>query len=226
MDPLNVVKITAAIVSVIIAFTAGFIELRLNPDYWLNRWFTIFFISTSLGFLTYTIYHLILDFSQIIIPIMILAQIFFNLVPISAVMTVFILEKYKKIAMDFRHLGIMMGLFIIMSIGYFIWIPQLNMVSYNQGIVNTVTPIGWFLFVNIIRLILDIFVVYRYAVILRKIEGETKKRIIWFFIGILVAIIGVFFNLIGGFLDFIYLEIVALILLDVGMIIIVKGFFI
>ncbi len=220
------VKIIAAIVSVIIAFIAGFIELRLNPDNWLNRWFAIFFISTSLGFFTYTIYHIILDFSEIIIPIMITTQIIFNLVPISAVMTVFIIEKYQKVAMDLKHLGIMIGLFIIMSIGYFIWIPRLDMVSYNQGIVNTVTPIEWFFFVNIIRLILDIFVVYKYAVIIGKIEGDTKTRVIWFFVGLLVAIMGVFFNLIGGFLDVIFFEILAVILLDIGIFIIVKGFFI
>lgn len=226
MDPLNTIKITTALISVLIAFTAGFIELRLNPDYWLNRWFAIFFISTSLGFLTYTIYHLILNFSQIIIPIMIIAQIIFNLVPVSAVMTVFVLEKFKKVAMDLRHLGIMMGLFIIMSIGFFIWIPELDMGNYEQGIVNTETPLGWFLFVNTMRLILSIFVVYRYAMIIRKLEGETKKRVVWFFIGIIIAITGMFINVLGGFLDFIFLEILALILIDIGFVVVIKGFFI
>ena len=58
MDVLNILKITASIITVIFSFIAGYIELRKNPDYWLNRWFAISFVSFAFGFLAYTIYHI------------------------------------------------------------------------------------------------------------------------------------------------------------------------
>jgi len=140
MDIYNLIKIITAVITVIISLTIGFNVLRLNPGNLLNKWFTLFFISSSTGFLIYTVYHLILDNSQVIIPLMITAQIFFNFIFISLMMTVFVLEKYKKVAMSLRYLGTMMALFIIMSLGYFIWIPTLNMVRYAERIVDTDTP--------------------------------------------------------------------------------------
>ena len=93
MDILNLIKIIAAIITVVFGFIAGYVELRLDPKNWLNRWFALFFISTSLGFLAYTIYHFILFNPHIVIPIMISAHILLNFAAISLVMTVFILEK-------------------------------------------------------------------------------------------------------------------------------------
>ena len=61
MDPFNIIKIIMAIITVIIAFTVGFHVIHLNPKDLLNIWFTISFIISSLGFLLYTIYHLILN---------------------------------------------------------------------------------------------------------------------------------------------------------------------
>ncbi len=226
MDIYNIIKIITAIITVVIAITVGFRVLRLNPGDLLNIWFTLFFISSSLGFLIYTIYHLILNNSQIIIPIMITAQIIFNFIFISLVMTVFILEKYKKVAMSLKYLGSMMVLFFIMSFGYFIWTPELNMDRYEKGIVDTNTPTEWFIFITIVRTIMSIYVVYKYAIITKKIEEETKKRVQWFFIGIIFAIIGMFINLIGGFLRSIIIEIFALIAIDIGTIALLKGFLI
>lgn len=226
MDIFNLIKIIAAAITVVISFTVGFRVLRLNPGNLLNKWFTLFFISSSLGFLTYTIYHLILNNPQIIVPMMIIAQIFFNFIFISLLMTVFILEKYEKVAMSLRYLGLMMGLFIIMSAGYFIWIPTLNMARYTQGIVDTNTPTEWFIFINLVRTVLSIYVVYKYAIMTRNIEEDTKKRVQWFFIGIIFAIIGMFINLIGGFLRSIIIEIFALIAIDIGTIALFKGFLI
>ena len=48
---LNLIKTIVASISVIIALIAGFIELRLNPDSWLNRWFALFFYLGSDGIL-------------------------------------------------------------------------------------------------------------------------------------------------------------------------------
>ncbi len=224
MDLLNLLKIITAAITVIIAFTVGIIELRLNPDNILNRWFFLFFISTSLGFLAYTAYHFILFNADLVIPIMITAHIIINFIPISLVMTVFIIEKYKKIAMSFRYLGIMIVLFVIMSFGYFVWIPELNTTDYSNGIVNTETRTEWFIFVNFARILLFAFVVYKYAKITRKIGEDTKKRIQWFFMGIIIAIIGLLINLVGGMLKWIPMEIIALIAVDIGIVLVFKGF--
>lgn len=224
MDLLNILKIIAAIITLVIAVAVGIIELRLNPDNMLNRWFFLFFISAALGFSAYTAYHFILDNADLVIPIMITAHIIINFIPISLVMTVFIIEKYKKIAMSFRYLGIMIVLFGIMSFGYFVWIPELNTTDYSNGIVNTETRIEWFIFVNLIRILLFIFVVYKYARITRSIGEDTKKRIQWFFVGIIVATFGLIINLLGGMLKWIPMEIIALIAVDIGIVLVFKGF--
>jgi len=231
MDIYNLIKIIAAIISLIIAFTVGIIELRLNPDNWLNRWFFLFFISTALGFLTYTIYHFIYtgsysNDSDIIIPIMITTQIFFNFIPVSLVMTVLILEKYKKVAMSLKYLGTMLALFIIMSVGYFILPPTLNKEKHDEKIIDTETEPVLMIFVNLLRIVLFCYVVYKYAIITRKVEKETKRRVQWFFAGIFLAIIGLFLNLIGGILTNNLFEILALLIIDIGMVLIFKGFLI
>lgn len=226
MDVLNLIKIITAIISAIFTFIVGISVLRLNPDNLLNRWFTLFFLSASGGFLTYTIYHLITFNADIIIPIMITAQIFYNFLFISLVMTVFVLEKFEKIAMGPKYFGTMMVLFFIMTVGYFIWVPSLNTERFEQGIVDTETPMGWFIFVKLVQIGLSIYVVYKYAMIARKIGEETKKRVQWLFIGISIIIIGLLLNLVGGVLGSILTEIFALIVLDIGTIVLFKGFLI
>ena len=226
MDVLNLVKIITAIISVIFAFIVGIRVLLLNPENLLNRWYALFFLSSSVGFSTYTIYHFITFNADIIIPIMITAQIFFNLLFVSLVMTVFVLEKFEKIAMGLKYLGTMMALFIIMSFGYFIFVPSLNTERFEQGIVDTETPFGWFIFVNVIRIGLSIYVVYKYAMMTRKIGEETKKRVQWLFVGIIIITIGLLLNLAGGISGIILIEIFALIAFDIGTILLFKGFLI
>ncbi|MFX1380569.1 MAG: hypothetical protein ACFFA4_16885 [Promethearchaeota archaeon] len=224
MDIFNLIKIIAASITIVFSFAVGFRVLRLNPVNLLNRWFTIFFISSSLGFLIYTIYHLILNNPQIVIALMITTQIFFNLIFISLMMTVFILEKYEKVAMSFKYLGTMIALLILMSVGYFIWIPTLNMARYALGIVDTRTPLPWFISIILIRALLLIYVVYKYAIMSRKMEGEVRKRVQWFFIGIIFIIIALVIDLFGGAFDFILVEVFALIAVDIATITILKGF--
>ena len=241
MDTLLLIKIITASISVIIALVAGFIELRLNPKNWLNRWFALFFISTAMGFFVYTFYHSIYtgDFyadQAIIIPLLITAQILLNLPSVCLVMTVFILEKYKKIALNYKHLGVMMVLLVIMSFGYFIWVPTLNWDKYHQVnyIIDTDTVSFLAYFVNFLRLILFVYVIFKYAMITRKVEEDTKKRIQWFFGGVILIIVGVIINLIGGIFGEALLgapgetliEVFALVLLDIGIFVIIKGFLI
>ena len=226
MDILNLLKIITTIITATIALIIGLRVLFLNKSDLLNKWFALYFISSSLGFLIYAIYHLILDNSNIIIPLMITAHIFFNFNSISLPMTLFVLEKHTKIAMSLKYLGTMLILFFIMSIGYFILPPYLDMGDYALGIVNTHTPPGLLIFVNAIRILIAIYAVYRYIVINRKIEGETKNRIKWFSFGVIVFLFGLVFNLIGGLVSLSVMEILALIIIDIGALVVLKGFLI
>ena len=226
MDPLNLMKIITTIITAVIALIIGLRVLSLNKSDLLNRWFALYFISSSLGFTIYAIYHLILNNADVIIPLMITAHIFFNFNSISLMMTLFVLEKHTKIAMSMKYLGTMLILFFIMSIGYFIFPPYLDMDDYALGIVNTHTPPGLQIFVNAIRILLGIYVAYRYIVINRKIEGETKNRIKWFSIGVIIIILGISINLTGGLLSLIVMEIFALMIIDIGALLVLKGFLI
>ena len=75
MEIENYLKIITAIISCIFSFIAAYIELKKDHKFWLNRWFALFFSSIGLGFLTYTIYHLITENASIVIPIMITAHV-------------------------------------------------------------------------------------------------------------------------------------------------------
>jgi len=226
LDPLNILKIITTIITAVIALIIGLRVLFLNKSDLLNRWFALYFISSFSGFLIYAIYHLILNNADIIIPLMITAHIFFNFNSISLTMTLFVLEKYTKIAMSMKYFGTMLIVFFAMSIGYFLFPPYLDMDDYALGLVDTITPPGLFIFVNTIRILLAIYAAYRYIVITRKIEGETKNRIIWFSLGVIIIIIGLFINLTGGLLSLIMMEILALIIIDIGALLILKGFLI
>jgi len=226
LDLVNILKIITTIITAAIALIIGLRVLLLNKRDLLNRWFALYFISSSLGFLIYAIYHLILDNPDIIIPLMITAQIFFNFNAISLPMTLFVLEKHTKIAMSMKYLGTMLILFFVMSSGYFIFRPILDMGDYSLNIIDTNTPLGWLIFVNVIRISLAIYAAYRYIVINRKIEGETKNRMKWFSIGVIIFILGLFINLTGGMLEIIVIEILALIVIDIGALFVLKGFLI
>jgi len=226
MDFLNILKIIATIITAVITLIIGLRVLYLNKNDLLNRWFALYFITSSLGFLIYAIYHLILNNTDIIIPLMITAQIFFNFNSISLTMTLVVLDKHTKIAMSLKYFGIMLILFFVMSIGYFIFPPHLELDDYALGIVNTHTPPGLLIFVNAIRILLAAYAAYRYIVINKKIEGETKNKIKWFALGVIVTILGVFINLAGGLFSLIVIEIIALVIIDIGVVLILKGFLI
>ncbi|MHA1242437.1 MAG: hypothetical protein ACTSQU_16880 [Promethearchaeota archaeon] len=226
MDIVNILKIITTIITAAIALIIGLRVLLLNKESLLNRWFALYFISSSLGFSIYAIYHLILNNADIIIPLMITAHLFFNFNSISLVMTLFVLEKHTKVAMSLKYLGTMLIIFFIMSIGYFIFTPNLKMVEYADGIVDTHTPPGLFIFVNAIRILLVLYAAYRYIVINRKIEGETKNRIKWFSLGVIVFLFGLSINLTGGLFSLIVLEILALIIIDIGALLVLRGFLI
>ena len=97
-------------------------------------------------------------------------------------------------------------------------------IDYIKNIVDTTTPRGWFIFVNVLRIALFIYAIIKYAIMTRKVEEDTKKRIFWFFTGITLVIVGLIVNLLGGLLEFIILEILALVAINIGILVITKGF--
>ncbi|TXT63407.1 MAG: membrane protein of unknown function [Promethearchaeota archaeon] len=224
MDILNIFKVVTSIITVVLAFTVGVIELKKNPKYWLNRWFFLYFAAISLGFLFYTIYHLILSTPLPIIPLMITAQILYHVGLVSVLMTVFILEHSEAVAMSYKYLLIILGLFILSIFGYFIWIPSLNMERFEQGIIDTETPLFWYIYVSLWRILISIYVLYKFWNISKKFEGKERIRVIWFFAGSIINIGGIFLNMIGGIFSSLLLEIIGLALFNVGTLVILKGF--
>ena len=226
MIPVEVMKIIPPLITGVIALLAGFVELRLNPKNWLNRWFFSFFLSASLAHFAYTIYHLVIISETITSIGAVITQIFFNLIPISLVMTVFVLEKFSKVAMSLRYLGVMMLIFILMSLGSILLPPKPDPTKFANGIIDTNTNPIWFISVNFLRMALFGYALFKYGMIIKKTEGEAKQRMKWFFIGILISFIGLIMNLLGGILINTVIEVLALILFNIGTITIVKGFFI
>jgi hypothetical protein len=80
--------------------------------------------------------------------------------------------------------------------------------------------------VNAIRILLATYAAYRYAIINRKMDGETKNRIKLFSFGVILFIFGLLINLAGGVLSLIVIEILALIIIDIGALLVLKGFLI
>jgi hypothetical protein len=122
-----------------------------------------------------------------------------------------------------KYLGIMILVFILMSLGYIILPPQPISSKFDIGIVDTETNKPWQIIVNIIRMALFGYALYKYIMITKKTEGEAKKRIKLFSIGIIIVIFGLIFNLVGGVVHKYEIEIFALILFNIAAIIIVKG---
>lgn len=226
MDLIILIKVIFAIVITVIILSVGIRVLSINRANLLNRWFFLFCTFSSIGFLLYTIYHLITFNSSIVIPIMVTAQILFNFTVVALLMTVFILDKFSKVAMSPRYFVPIIVLLFLMSFGYFIWTPTLNMDSYAMGIVDTITPSGWLIFVNLLRMLISIYVVFKYITMSRKAEKNTKKRVQWFSMGVIIIIVGLFLNVIGGFLGSSIFEIIAIILFAVGGLGIFRGFLI
>ena len=226
MDILNIIKIITTIITGVIALVIGLRVLFLNKSDLLNIWFALYFVSTSIGFIIYVIYHLILNNAAIIIPLMITAQFFFNFTTIALTMTLVVLEKHRKVSMSLKYLGTTLILLFVMSIGYFVFPPHLETGDYALGIVNTHTDPALLIFVNAMRLLLTTYAAIRYIMITRKIGRETKNRMKWFSLGLIIIIFGLITNLAGGLLSSILIEILALIIIDIGAFLILKGFLI
>ena len=226
MHPFSIIKIITASITVLIGVSCSIIEIRKNPTYWLNRFFALFFMSSSLGFFCYTLYHIILTNAQIVIPIMIISQTFFQLAMSFLLLTEWTLEYSEKTVITPKYILISSTLFILTSIGYAIVVPTLNTENYNQGFVDTDTPDGWFIFVFTYRILVLGFVLYKFIKLARESQGQVKVQIRYFSQGMLVNILATLITLLGGVEGIlgVILETIGLVLFNVGVLLVLKGF--
>jgi len=223
METINVLKICTAILTVAFAVISGYIEIRKNPQYWLNRFFAGFFLFAAIGFLFYTLYHLILSSPQLVVLFAMVAQVFFNIAIGSLLMAEFIIEYSEKRAVSFRFLLMAAGFSLITSVGYAVWPISLNLDKYALGEVDTITPPGWFYAVFIARILIMVYVMAKFAVMAKKTSGSLKKQLHFFIIGMVFVVLGTLFTLLGGAISGIF-EIVGQFAFDAGAIFILQGF--
>lgn len=199
MDPLSIFKITLSIIEVVIETIVAIIVIKKNPKYWLHRFFGIFFISTSIGFLTYMVYHFILDNAVLAIFLVIMTHILFNTGFACLLMTWLIMKLSEVEAMKRKYLLLVVILWFISIIGYFIWPPTLDMGQYALGTVHSIIPTNINIFSMLYRFGIMLLAIVSYYKWSKKV-GDTKNRrkMQFFYIGMSLALCGVLSIFLAG----------------------------
>ena len=223
------VKIVLAIFTVIVGLISAIVEIRKNPDYWLNRFFAMFFLFAALGFSGFTAYHLITWDEDLTLAIMVTTNILLNFSLACLLMTEFILQYSEVIAMKPKYLLITLGLFLTSIIGYAILYPEIaDMAQYNAGEVNTDTDPILLAYITLYRLAIVFYVLFKFIQLVKKAEAEKiKKQLKFFSIGMIYIILGITLFLVGNLIHGdvgIILEIVGQVCLNIGIIEIARGF--
>ena len=225
---LNEVKIVLAILTVIVALISAIVEIKKNPDYWLNRFFAMFFLFVALGFGGFTAYHLITWNEDLTLAIMVTTNVLLNLSLACLLMTEFILQYSEVIAIKPKFLILTSVLFLASIIGYAFLYPTLDMIEYAQGEVNTHTDIFLLAGVTLYRLAIVFYVLFKFISLVKQAEAEkVKKQLKLFSIGMIFIIAGIVLFMVGNMITGtigILLEIIGQICLNVGMIEIARGF--
>jgi hypothetical protein len=226
VDPLNLIKIILSFIGLFATFICGAIELKKNPKYWLNRFFALTYTFLGIGLIFYTGYHMILDNSSIIIPMNIAGNVFFNIGLSCLIMVVYILDYSEKQAMVPKYLGLAFGISLFLLIGYIFWPPSLNMENYALGIVDTETPIIYFIILSVFRIFVILFVLVKFNMISKKSEGIVKDRVKIVSRGTLIITVGLMINIFSGSIGMIgnYLEIIGFCLFIGGLFFSLRGF--
>jgi hypothetical protein len=226
---LNWLKIAVAVGTVLTAIICGTIVIKKNPNYWLNRFFTAFYLSGAIGFLFYTIYHIYGINKGAIIPLMISGHVFMNLGLSCLLQTEFILEHSSKEAMTFPYLALSAGLFLISCAGYFFrGIVILDDMEYANKIIDTHTNTYWQITVNLYRLGVFLFIIIKYTLISKKAEGVTIKKLKIFTSSLIIAMVGIVLNLAAGVIFNGYteysFEILGMLTFMIGLIVMIRAF--
>lgn len=169
---------------------------------------------------------MILDNPSIMIPLNIAGNICFNLGLSCLIMAFFILDYSEKMAMVPKYLGIAFGISCGLLIGYIFWPPVLNIENYAVGIVDTETPVYYFLVLSIFRIAVVLYLLIKFNIISKKLEGVYKKRIKIGSRGTLIITAGLMINIFSGSIGIIdnYLEILSFCLFLCGLFFSLKGF--
>ena len=225
---LNDAKIVFAVLLVIVGSVSAIVEIRKNPDYWLNRFFAMFFLFAALGFSGFTAYHLITWDEHLTLAIMVTTNVLLNFSLACLLMTEFILQYSEVIAMKPKYLLITLGLFLTSIIGYAIVYPTLDMPEYAVGEVNTHTDIYLLAYVTLYRLGIVFFVLIKFISLVKQAQAEkVKKQLKLFSIGMIFIILGITLFLLGNLVTGnvgIIMEIVGQLCLIIGMSEIARGF--
>ena len=227
MELSTIIKVILAIILVIVGVVSAYLEIKKNPEYWLNRFFALFFTFASLGFFGYVLYHLIFNSAEWVVHIMITTNILLNLCLACLLMTEFILEFSEKGAMIPKYLGFTLGIFLSSILGYFIWRPTVDAENYALGEINTHTAMGLLIYISIYRLAIAFFVLIKFIILVKKAEdARVRKQLRLFTIGMIFIIVGILLFLFGNIAGSIgiILEIVGQISLVIGMLAILRGF--
>jgi len=223
------VKIFLAVLTVIVGLISSIVEIRKNPDYWLNRFFAMFFLFAALGFSGFTAYHLITWDSDLTLAIMVTTNVLLNFSLACLLMTEFILQYSEVIAMKPKYLLITLILFLSSIIGYAIAYPEIaDMAQYNAGEVNTDTDPILLAYITLYRLAIVFYVLFKFIQLVKQAQAEkVKKQLKLFSIGMIFIILGITLFLVGNLIHGdigIILEIIGQICLNIGMIEIARGF--
>ena len=225
MHVVSIIKISTAALTVFIGIICSYIELKKNSSYWLNRFFSLFFLSSAFGFFFYTLYHIILSNADLVIPFMITSQLIFQIAMSFLLMTEFVLDHSEKAALSWKFLLIAFIPLFLSAIGYAIWVPTLNMDDYLDGHVNTDTPTAWFIAVFAYRIGVMCFVLIKFVLSAKKSQGRVKTQMNLFALGMVISIGATILTLLGGVPGIIgvILEIVGLLSFDFAVLVIYKG---
>jgi hypothetical protein len=199
MDPLSIFKIILSIIEVVIETYIAVIVIKKNPKYWLHRFFGIFFIVTSIGFLTYIAYHFILGNVGLAISFVIVTQILFNTGFACLLMTWLIMKESEVEAMKLKYLLLVGALWFISIIGYVIWPPTLDMPQYALGIVHSLIPTNLNIFSNLYRIGIMLLAILSYYKWSKKVDDPINKRKMkFFYIGMSMALGGILCIFLAG----------------------------
>ncbi len=201
MDILTLLKVALSIGLVGVAVIVAITVVKRNPRYNLHRFFALFFISNSIGFLFYISYHFVLDNEPLVVGLIMITQLLFNVSFACLLMTWLIMRFSDKIAMQSRYMLPILALLAFSCIGYFIWVPGVDRTLYAVDIVHSVIPMGWNIFTNIYRIGTLALVIWSYVLWSKKADADMKRKMRMFIIGMSCVLVGILCIFLAGFAE-------------------------
>lgn len=197
LDIINILKITLSLIACAFAIFASYIEIKKDPKALLNRYFAGFFILASIGFLFYTLYHIIFDIPTILI-LYVISNSCLN-IGMACIFMVPMVIKYSSQDPKLKYFAL---LIFAISIGlillYTIWPPSVDQASFDAGIIATEMNTMVNLTINLFRIVVLLFVLISFIRLLGKISGIQKSRILHFTIGLIFSMLTAFSPLLAS----------------------------